>query len=171
MKKKITNIDELRWEIARLTELKREQEAYLGSQYTLLREKVETPTRILGSVTSSIPGVRLFKDLLSSTGKSEKNANLKDSDWLNNTIRLGVPLILSRTVLKKSSWINKALVLLLSETASKQLTKENVNTALSKLATFIRPKKSKKTKGSVVKENVVIQEIIKESPEDEILGI
>jgi len=190
MKTKIKNLEELKWEIARLSELTREQEAYLSDQYILLKDKVEKPIRILNNVTSSIPGVGLVKDLLfrnaKPTSKDKNNSVVGGNDWLNKAVRVGIPLLLNRTVLRKSNWIKKSLVLLASETAAGQVTQEKVTNAISKIAGFIRPKKEKKKHNKVEplidhklqEEEHKLQKDVEnarispaESPEDQILGI
>lgn len=151
MKSKINNINDLKLEIARLSVLKREQEGYLGDQYKLLKNKVETPSRILGAVTSNIPGVSMVKGLFSSignaaAGKNDSSSATRKSDWLTKAVRLGLPLILNRTVLKNSGWLKKSLVLLASEGAAGQINQDKVGSFVSKITDFIRPKKGKKKK-------------------------
>lgn len=138
MKARINNIGELKLEIARLNQLKKEQESYLADQYSLLKHKVEAPARFLSSVASSIPGVDLVKGLVSSVGGSKKQ------DWLTRVLQLGLPLVLNKTFLRNSGWLKKALVLLASETAAGSVTKDRVGAVISKIADFVRPKKSKK---------------------------
>src|SRR5690606_3491574 len=117
MSVKIHNIAELKSEIARLTQLKGEQEAYLSSQYMLLRKKVGAPARMLGTLASGIPGVDMVKGLFAAVLSKERSSNSK-SDWLTNTLRVSVPLVLNKTILKNVGWLKKSLVLLLSERAA-----------------------------------------------------
>lgn len=171
MKRKINNIDELKWEIARLTELKREQEAYLTDQYTLIKRKVDAPTRIIRSIISSIPGVGLLKGIFSNANAKTING-ASSGDWLNKAVRIGLPLVLNRTVLKKAGWLKKALVLFASQAAAVEVTQDNVTDILSKITKFIRPNKRKKKHNKVKPfDNEHLQEIVVESTEDPILGI
>ncbi len=142
MNVKINNIAELKAEIARLSQLKAEQEAYLSSQYMLLRKKIEAPARILGMLTSSIPGVDMVKGLFSSVLSKNKAAG--KSDWLTNVLRVGLPLVLNKTLLRNVGWLKKSLVLLVSERAAGQVNQEKIGSILSKLTDLIRPKKKKK---------------------------
>ncbi|MDR2285449.1 MAG: hypothetical protein LBE37_19710 [Sphingobacterium sp.] len=147
VKSKIKNIGDLRLEIVRLNQLKREQEEYLGDQYQLLKHKVEAPARFINSITSSIPGVDFVKGIFSAFGsgggaKVEGAAN--QSDWLARALQLGLPLVLNRTFLKNSGWLKKAIVLLASDSAVAQVTQGKVSSLMSKLTKFVRPKKSKK---------------------------
>lgn len=142
---KVKNIDDLMSEIARLSLVQKEQEAYLGNQYGLLKAKLEKPVRVAKSLFSSIPGVGLVKDLVSLTKSKDGSVNSK-SDWLTKTLQFGVPLVLNRTVLKNAGWVKKGLVLLASETAAGQVNQNKVGNLFSKLTDFIRPKKKKAKK-------------------------
>lgn len=147
MKVKITNSLELKAELVRLNRLKKEQEAYLGDQLTLLKHKVEAPKRFFNSFTSKIPGVGMFKDVFSSFSSVDDSSNQATSskrDWLTKAAQMVLPFLLNRTVLKKSGWLKKSLVLLASEGAASQLNQKNVTSVISKVADFIRPAKSKK---------------------------
>lgn len=146
MKARINNITELKLEIARLNQLKKEQEGYLIDQYQLLKNKIEAPARFVGAVTSSIPGVDLVKGIFSSFGSGAKSGAANQSDWLGRAVQLGLPLVLNRTFLRHSSWFKKALVLLASETAAGRITQDKVGSVLSKITDFVRPKKKSKKK-------------------------
>lgn len=140
---KINNLQELRSEIARLHWKRREQEAYLADQYTLLKTKINTPFRFFRRVTEHIPGAGMFKGVTSSISKAVQR---KDADWLTRLLQVGAPLVLNSTMLRKSGWVKKALVLLASETAIGQVNQEKVSGFLNKITTFIKPKKKKKKK-------------------------
>ena len=174
MRRNINNIDDLKWEIARLTELKREQESYLTGQYTLLKDKVDKPVRILSSVTSSIPGFNVVKGLfatVTNTGAKE-NAAVGNGDWLTKVFSIGLPILLNRTFLKKSNWIKKALVLLASQTATSQLTQDKLAHLIGQVTSVIKPKNRAKKKDKIKPlANEDLQENIVDSPEDQILGI
>jgi len=146
MKVNINNAEELKSELVRLSRLRREQELYLGDQYKILKNKVQTPSRIVGAVASNLPGVSIIKGLFSSLGKDKSHLDFTNgkSDWLTKITKLALPLILNRTLLKNSGWIKKSLVLLASEGAVGQINKDKVNSFVGKIADYIRPKKSKK---------------------------
>lgn len=141
MSTKINNIVELKAEIARLKLLKVEQEAYLSDQYVLLRKKVDIPSRVLGTIASSIPGVDMVKGLFSAAVPSKQSDK---TDWLSNTLRLGLPLVLNRTLLRNTGWLKKGLLLFASERAANEINQDRVGSAISKVADFIRPKKKNK---------------------------
>ena len=146
MKVNINNSEELKNELVRLSRLRKEQEVYLGDQYKLLKNKVQTPTRILGAVASSVPGVGLVKGLFSSVKVAKRKDVSSDSksDWLTKITQLALPLVLNKTLLKNSGWLKKSLVLLASEGAVGQINKNNVNSLIGKITDYIRPKKTKK---------------------------
>lgn len=146
MKAKINNIGELRLEIARLSQLKKEQEAYLADQYHLLKHKVEAPARFVGTIASSIPGVDLVKGVFSSFKGGSSVGAANQSDWFGRAIQLGLPLVLNRTFLRNSSWLKKALVLLVSDKAVGGITQDKVGSVISKITDFVRPKKKSKKK-------------------------
>ncbi|MFZ4862647.1 hypothetical protein ACL9RF_10720 [Sphingobacterium sp. Mn56C] len=135
---------ELRAEIARLSVLKTQQEAYLSDQYRLLAEKVETPWRVVNNILSNVPGVGIVRGIASSLGAINKPTAGGKRDWLTRIMQLGLPLVLNRTMLKNAGWLKKSLVLLASESAASQVTTDRVDSVLSKVANFIRPKKNKK---------------------------
>jgi len=146
MKTRITNADELKQEIARLSKLRREQEFYLQDQYTLLKGKVEAPVRFINNFSSQIPGVGIVKGIFSgiTSANSSSSAAEGKSDWMTKALRVGLPFILNRTLLRNAGWLKKALVLLASEGAVGQINQNNVSSLFSKVTDFIRPKKSKK---------------------------
>ncbi len=145
MKSKINNIEDLRSEIARLNQLKNEQEIYLVDQYQLLKHKVEAPVRFMNNLASSIPGVDFVKGIFSVFGGSGAKSGVTDqNNWLARALQLGLPLVLNRTFLKNSGWLKKAIVLLASDSAVAQVTQGKVSSLVSKFAKFVRPKKSKK---------------------------
>ncbi len=130
---KVKNLADLRSEIVRLQALAKEQEDYLGDQYRLLNEKIAAPIRFVKSLTSWIPGVDVAKGLLAK-GK-------KDEDWLSKALRIGLPVILNRFFLRKSGFIKRALVTLLSQQAAGALSKDRVSGLINKVTDFVRPKK------------------------------
>lgn len=150
MKIKITNADDLKQEITRLSRLRKEQEFYLKDQYTLLKNKIETPARFINNFSAHVPGVNMVKGLFSSisSGMSTGSPSEK-SDWLNKALRVGLPFILNRTLLRNAGWLKKALVLLASEGAVGQINQNSVSSIFSKVTDFIRPKKNKKKHNDV----------------------
>ncbi|WP_312189194.1 hypothetical protein [Sphingobacterium sp.] len=151
---KIRNLQELKEEIARLKELKNEQEAYLKSQFTLLNNKIEAPIRFFNSLKNNIPGVNVVQQLFA-------KSNNPDSDWLTKTLRIGVPFIMNRLFLKNTGVLKKALMLLLSERAVGQINQDKISGLISKVTNFIRPKKKKK-KGSLIEGEAPLKDEVNE---------
>jgi len=144
---KINNLGELQAEIARLKQLKFEQEGYLKDQFTLLNHKLQAPKRIFNAVVSNIPGVDLVQGLLSSSIKpSGLKSGENSSDWMTKIFRVGLPFVMNKFFLKRAGFLKKILVLLLSEQAAGQLNQDKMSGLIGKLTNFIKPKKSKKVK-------------------------
>ena len=143
MKTRINNVEELKQEITRLSLLRREQEFYLKDQYSLLKDKVESPMRFINNLSTHVPGVNMVKGLFSGIGASANSTGDK-SEWFSKAIRIGIPFLLNRTLLRNAGWLKKALVLLASESAVGQINQNNISTLFSKVTDFIKPKKDKK---------------------------
>jgi len=148
---KIRNLQELKAEISRLKALKNEQEVYLKTQFTLFNNKIEAPIRFFNSLKDNIPGVNLIQQLFA------KSSN-PDSDWLTKTLRIGVPFVMNRLFLKNTGVLKKALMLLLSERAVGQINQDKISGLISKLTSFIRPKK-KKNKAAKAEDGIVNDEV------------
>lgn len=155
---KINNLGDLQAEIAHLRLRRNEQEAYLGDQYKLLRAKIDTPFRLIRRITSHVPGVGMLKGLTSGIGKAVES---KDADWLTRLLRIGAPVVLNSTLLRKAGWFKKAMVLLASETAIGQVNQDRISGLVDKITTFIKPKKkkSKKKKEDKIEEQPVIDQL------------
>ncbi|MND57323.1 hypothetical protein D3C87_599840 [compost metagenome] len=149
---KIRNLQELKTEIARLKELKNEQEAYLKTQFTLFNNKIEAPIRFFNSLKNNIPGVNIIQQLFA------KSSN-PDSDWLTKTLRIGVPFVMNRLFLKNSGMLKKALMLLLSERAVGQINQDKISGLIGKLSNFIRPKKKKKKASQIEGDDTIKDEV------------
>ena len=157
---KINNAGDLKMEIARLQLRKTEQEAYLADQYRLLKNKVEAPIRFLNNVTSHIPGVGMFKGLVSGVRNATQG---KDADWVTKALQIGTPIVLNSTVLRKAGWLKKAIVLLASETAVGQVNQNKISGLIHKVTDFIKPKKKKKKKRALA--TIENPELIHEAPD------
>lgn len=134
-KRDITNIEELRAEIARLKVLKHEQESYLGDQFNLIEYKLEGPARLYNRITSWIPAVK--------EGLVADNKN-SDSDWVTNSLRVGLPFIFNKVLFKKAGFIKKGLLLLASQQAATFINKDRLADVIDTVSSFIKPSKGKK---------------------------
>ncbi|MGK6350741.1 hypothetical protein [Parapedobacter sp. DT-150] len=139
---KIKNLSDLKMEIVRLKALSKEQERYLGDQYRLFNEKVAAPARFFKSVVSWVPGTAYAKGLFTQ--------GTKDDDWLSRLLRIGLPLILNRFVLRRAGFFKRALVTLLSQQAAGAINKDRLITLINKVTDFVSPSKNRKRSGKHV---------------------
>lgn len=137
----ITNLDELRAEIARLEALKKEQEVYLGDQMGLLQHKVEAPLRFVKKFTSWAPTPKNISQRLSNPDQNNNNA-----DWLTNSLRVGLPVLFNRVLFRKAGFIKKTLLLLASQKAAGAINQDKATKLINKLAEIIRPSETKRRK-------------------------
>lgn len=143
LRNKIDNVEDLLNEIDRISVLREEQELYLGTQYQLLKHKIEAPVRFMNMVTSHVPGVGRVRDVVSAISANSSGETGK-SDWLTKVLRLATPLVLNRTILKNAGWFKKALFTVASERAVAQVNQSSISSAVNGIANFIRPKKKVK---------------------------
>lgn len=154
---KISNLNDLKAEIARLHLRRREQEAYLSDQYKLLKVRVDTPFRLIRNVSSHVPGIGMLKGITSSIGKAMQS---KDADWLTKILQFGAPIALNTTLLRKAGWFKKTLVLLASETAIGQVNQEKISGLVDRITNFLKANKKKKKKKKIKQEDVIAEQPI-----------
>lgn len=143
---KIKNAKDLRIEIARLTLIKEEQEAYLKDQYNLLSYKLNAPARFFNRVVSFFPGSE-NNDLTQSIFSFINPGKTKtESNSVSRGLRLLVPFLLNRTFLKKAGWIKKGLVLLASDSVLGNIDRSKIEHAFDYVVNLIKPKKNKRKK-------------------------
>ncbi len=159
LRNRISNVDDLLTEIDRISALRDEQELYLGTQFKLLKHKVEAPVRFINMVTAHIPGVNRVRDVVSSISSNATKSPEK-SDWLTKILRLATPLVLNRTLLKNAGWFKKAVVTVASETAVSQVSQSSISNAVAGIANFIRPKKKSLKKGVMNSGNITAEEAV-----------
>jgi len=140
MKTKISNVTELQAEIARLKNIKVEQEAFLEFQVSLLKDKVTKPFHFFQQLFSFIPGA----DLLNKIGTQSST----QEDWLSKSLRIGLPFLVNRVFFRKAGYIKRIVMGLLSSQAAGLLNKERLAHAIDAVTTWIKkaPKKKNKTK-------------------------
>lgn len=136
-KKDIHTIEDLRAEIARLKVLKFEQEAYLGDQFSLLEYKLEAPMRLYERVISFFPSA---KEAFFQNGKS------MGSDWVTNSLRVGLPFLFNKVLFRKAGFIKKGLLLLASQQAAGFLNKDRLAEIIDKITSLIQPSNKGKKK-------------------------
>lgn len=140
----VQNIDDLRSEIIRLEVLKQEQEIALKPRFS-------TPSALFHTVLSVFP---------KSTSSDEKLniSNFLNQDFIALASRILVPFTLNRTLFRKSNFIIKTIVGILSSKASGFINEENVTGTLGKVKAFFNKtfKKGKAEAKTVVPEASVI---------------
>jgi hypothetical protein len=136
-KKDIHTIEDLRAEIARLKVLKFEQEAYLGDQFSLLEYKLEAPMRLYERIASFLPAA---KEAFLPNGKS------MGSDWVTNSLRVGLPFLFNKVLFRKAGFIKKGLLLLASQQAAGFLNKDRLADLIDKITSLIHPSNKGKKK-------------------------
>lgn len=131
----IRNVDELRAEISRLKLLQKEQESYLSEQFILLQDKIESPIRFFNKLTSWFPKMN---NNLSSLGSTDSN-----SDWVTNSLRVGLPFLFNKVLFRKAGFIKKALLLIATQKMAGGLNQDKIAKVVDKITDIIRPKSKK----------------------------
>lgn len=133
---KINNVDELRLEIVRLKLVAKSQEAYLETQYDLLKRKVDAPFRFLSNTFSWIPGVDVARELLrAGDGKGKK-------DWVSRIFSAGSTALLNRLFLRKAGLFKRVLLSTVTQQAAGMMNQERVSSLIKSVADLIRPSKN-----------------------------
>ena len=152
-KVQIHNLAELQSEIRRLKMVKKEQGEFLSNQYALFNHKIETPMRVMRSLKSNVPGLDFVQKLVS------KNKD-QNADWLTKLLRLSVPFVMNKFLLRKSSVFKKTLMLLISERAIGQINVDSISSLVGSVSSLFssdtktKKKKSKKKAVPVVEDEV-----------------
>ena len=138
MKNKITNLNELKEEIARLKNLKVEQEAFLIHQYDLLKEKINKPMDFFKNIFSFLP----TSNILSKFGvKGEGGFH---EDWLTKSLRVGLPFLVNRMFFRKASYVKRIIMGLISSQAAGFLNKDSLANVIDNITSWIKKRPAKK---------------------------
>lgn len=140
-KREINNIQELRAEISRLKVLKYEQESYLGDQFQLLEHKLEAPARLYNRLTSWMPNS--LEGILPSISSPNQSTG---SDWITNSLRIGLPFLFNKILFRKAGFIKKALLLVASQQAAGFFNKDKLAGIIDSISSIIHPSPNKKKK-------------------------
>jgi len=132
----INNVDELKAEIVRLESLQNEQQSYLKDQVGFLQQKAEGPLQFFKRMSSWLPK--------GSSSPKYSSPSSSHSDWLTNTLRVTLPFIFNKILFRKAGFIKKALLLFASQKAAGAINQERVTNIIDKIASFIRPNKTRK---------------------------
>lgn len=115
----IKNSEDLKDEIARLKGLEQQQADQLKQHFS-------SPGAIISTVIGLFSGSK-------EDSKDEKNASLFNQDFIGLLSRIILPIALNKTVFKKSGFIVKAIVGLLSQKASHYINEDSVSDVWGKL--------------------------------------
>jgi hypothetical protein len=93
--------------------------------------------RLYNRITSWIPTAK--------EGFVSENKNL-ESDWVTNSLRVGLPFIFNKVLFRKAGFIKKGLLLLASQQAATFINKDRLAEIINAVSSFIKPSKAKKQK-------------------------
>lgn len=134
MRNKIQNIDDLRSEILRLKLQRFQQEAILQEDVKHVLDKFRGPALMFNKITAWF-----------GNGKGDNPKTPQDeNDWVTNTFRLGLPVVLNKLIFPRSGFIVKSLVALLSQKAASNVNKDILTDWIDKGANWIRHFKNNK---------------------------
>jgi len=126
MSNPITNIHDLRAEIARLKVVKDEQEVAIKAHFA-------SPTAIINT-------------LFSGSGAKGKGGFLNPDELISMASRFILPLLLNKTIFRGSNFVVKAIVGLLSQSAAGFINEKNLTSTWDKIKSLIPEKWTKKGK-------------------------
>lgn len=132
METPIRNVHDLKVEIARLKNLEMDQSVALKARFS-------SPSAIFSTMLSIFPK--------SPTIDGVKSAGFFDQDFLGLISRIALPLTLNKTIFRRSNFLVKTLVGLLSQKASHYISEDAVSNIWSKAKGFIN--KITKKKGDI----------------------
>jgi len=143
MKNRITNLTELQAEIARLQNIKREQEAYLQDQLDIVKEKINKPIHFFQNMFAFLPS---SSGLLSKVGVGD-GAGFHE-DWLTKSLKIGLPFLVNRVFFRKAGYVKKILMGLVSTQAAGFLNKERLAGVVDTITSWIKksPQKNRRSK-------------------------
>ncbi|WP_448701576.1 hypothetical protein ACFGVR_05130 [Mucilaginibacter sp. AW1-3] len=124
MSEPINNITDLRNEIARLKVVKAEQEVAIKQHFS-------SPSAIISTVFSGFG--------------SNKEGFFKADDIISMVSRFVLPFILNKTIFRKSNFIIKTLVGLVSQSASGLINEKNLSSLWDTIKNLIPQKWTKKS--------------------------
>lgn len=130
----IRSIGDLRSEITRLQGEVSVREAELKEDFHQISEQIKAPYRILQEVGSWL-GIR------------EKGGD-KKSDWFSSIAQLGVPYLLNSLIFRRSGFLVKALIALVSQKAVSGITLEKMTDWIEKLTRWIKKENKSEQEGS-----------------------
>src|SRR5690606_31758579 len=87
-------------------------------------------------LTSWFP--KISNDLNSFSGATDTN-----SDWLTNSLRVGLPFLFNKVLFRKAGFLKKALLLIATQKMAGSVNQEKITKIIDKVTDIIRPKSQK----------------------------
>ena len=129
---RINNLQELRLELLMLKAQAREQEAYLDTQYQLIKEKVDRPFRFVNNLISWIPGVDVAKELMGSGAEKGKG------DWVSRIFSAGSTAVLNRILLRNTGFIKRILLTALTQQTAGLMNQDRASSLIKQVTDWVR---------------------------------
>ncbi len=130
---RIKSMSDLRSEIFRLRAEMDLREGELKEEFHQISEKIQAPFRMMQELGA----------WLGIGGKAEE----KSSDWLTTIAQLGVPYLLNSLIFKRSGFLLKALIALVSQKAVAGINMDKMTGWIEKISQWIQ-KQSKEKKAA-----------------------
>lgn len=134
---RINSMGDLRSEIIRLRTETTMREAELKAEFQQISEKIHAPFRMMQELGN----------WLGIGGKNEE----KSSDWLTAIAQLGVPYLLNSLIFKRSGFLLKALIALVSQKAVAGINMDKTTGWIEKISQWIQ-KQSKQKKAAATED-------------------
>jgi hypothetical protein len=149
----VKNIFDLQAEIIRLEKVRQEQEM-------LLKQRFSSPSAIISSIRS------IFPKAPEGEGHSSGGiGSFFSPDLLSLVSRFVIPIALNKTLFKKSNFLIKTIVGLVSQKASTYISEDSVTSVWGRVKSLFGKKPSTARKASTVKEPVpVLREPVVKEP-------
>lgn len=133
----VKNIFDLQSEIIRLEKSRQEQEM-------VLKQRFSGPSAIISSIRSAFPKAP--------EGEGGGLASFFSPDLLSLVSRFVLPIALNKTLFKKSNFLIKTIVGLVSQKASNYISEDSVTSVWGRVKSLFGKKPSTARKASTVKE-------------------
>jgi len=147
----VKNIFDLQAEIIRLEKVKQEQEM-------VLKQRFSSPSAIISSIRS------IFPKAPEGEGSSGGIGSFFSPDLLSLVSRFVLPIALNKTLFKKSNFLIKTIVGLVSQKASTYISEDSVTSVWGRVKSLFGKKPSTARKPSTVKEPVLPPVVVAKEP-------
>lgn len=132
----IKNIADLQIHIRNLEFAKNEHEIYLQQKVESVKERLASPLKFFNHISTMFSAKT---NLLENVGPNNQKA-----DWVNLIARVGVPFVINKLIFRKSNFIIKTIITLVSQGAIKSVNKNSVAHWVDVVTGFVKSKTKKK---------------------------